>query len=220
MFLRYLAIEGKCRAGLDQAIPALAGWRLAALPRSLSTTEVEKIIACCEPTSPMGLRDRAILLLLARLGLRAGDVATLRLSDIDWNDGSLVVSGKGRREARLPLPQEVGDAILEYIEQRPRAGSDEVFLRTRVPVGPFRCAGSVSAVVRRVMGRAGISSPSYGAHILRHTAATHMLGQGVSLFEIGSVLRHRSLDMSAYYAKVDTDLLRQVAQPWPQVPVC
>jgi integrase len=220
MFLRYLAIEGKCRAGLDQAIPALAGWRLAALPRSLSTTEVEKIIACCEPTSPMGLRDRAIILLLARLGLRAGDVAALRLSDIDWNDGSLVVSGKGRREARLPLPQEVGDAILEYIEQRPRTGSDEVFLRTRVPVGPFRCAGSVSAVVRRVMGRAGISSPSYGAHILRHTAATHMLGQGVSLFEIGSVLRHRSLDMSAYYAKVDTDLLRQVAQPWPQVPTC
>jgi integrase len=220
MFLRYLAIEGKCRAGLDQAIPALAGWRLAALPRSLDTVEVDRIIACCEPTSAMGLRDRAILLLLARLGLRAGDVAALCLSDIDWGDGSLVVSGKGRREARLPIPQEVGDAILEYIEQRPRAKSDAVFLRMRVPVGPFRCAGSVSMVVRRAMLRAGISAPSYGAHILRHTAATHMLDQGISLLEISSVLRHRSLDMSAYYAKIDANLLRQVAQPWTQVPPC
>jgi len=219
MFLRYLAIEGKCRPGLDQAMPALAGWRLAALPRSLSTSEVDKLIACCEPTSPMGLRDRAILLLLARLGLRAGDIVSLRLSDIDWDDGSLLVSGKGRREARLPLSQEC-DALLEYIEQRPRGKSHAVFLRMRVPVGAFRCAGSVSSVGRRAMRRAGISAPSSGAHILRHTAATHMLDQGVSLLEIGSVLRHRSLDMSAYYAKVDSNLLRQVAQPWPEVPAC
>lgn len=220
MFLRYLAAEGMCRTGLDQAIPALAKWRLAALPRSLSATEVSSVIAACDPTSPAGCRDRAIILLLARLGLRAGDVATLRLPDIDWQEGSLIVSGKGRREVRLPLPQEVGDAILEYIERRPQVGADLVFIRLRAPFRPLRSGCSVSAVVARAMRRAGVSAPSYGAHILRHAAATEMLRQGVSLYEIGSVLRHRSLDMTAYYAKVDHALLRQVAQPWPEVLSC
>jgi integrase len=216
MFLRYLASQGECRAGLDAAIPAIAGWRLSSLPRPLSTEEIEQLLSGCDRCSSMGLRDRAVILLLARLGLRASDVAGLRFADIDWNDGSLLVKGKSRREARLPLPQEVGDAILDYLEHRPSGQRDPIFLRT---VAPFRGlqGRSVSQIVMRAMRRAGVTGHSYGSHVLRHSAATEMLRQGVSLYDIGSVLRHQSADMSAYYAKVDMTLLRQVVQPWPEV---
>ena len=219
LFLRYLAAQGQCRAGLDAAVPALAGWRLATLPRCLSPDEIERLLTVCDLTSTMGCRDRAVILLLARLGLRASDLATLRLTDIDWEDGSILVQGKTRRQARLPLPQEVGDALVAYLERRPSASDSHVFLRI---VAPFRGlpASSISQIVGRVMRRAGVDSPSYGAHILRHSAATEMLRSGASLYEIGSVLRHQSLDMSAYYAKVDMELLKQVAQPWPEVLSC
>lgn len=219
MFLRYLASQGKCRAGLDAAIPALAGWRLATQPLSLSADDIERLLAVCDLNSAMGIRDRSIILLLSRLGLRASDVSALRLNDIDWSDGSILVKGKTRRQARLPLPQDVGDAIVAYLEHRPNVDESYLFLRI---VAPFRelQARSVSQVVGRLMRRAGVDSPSYGAHILRHSAATEMLRGGASLYEIGSVLRHQSLDMSAYYAKVDMDLLRQVAQPWPEVRPC
>lgn len=220
MFLRFLACEGRCESGLERAIPALAGWRLAALPAHLSASEVQRIIDTCDATSLMGIRDRGIILLLARLGLRAGDVSALRLSDIDWHDGSFLVMGKARSEARLPLPQEVGDAILGYLERRPRVAEEKVFLRIVAPFRPFTSGSSISGIVARRMRRAGVIAPHYGAHILRHTAATEMLRKGVPLFEIGSVLRHRSLDMTAYYAKVDIELLRQVAQPWPEVLSC
>jgi len=178
MFLRHLAIEGSCTAGLHLAIPAVAGWRLATLPASLPAADVERIIAACEADSLMGTRDRAILLLLARLGLRAGDVVGLRLADVDWDDGSIVVSGKGRREARLPLPQQVGDAILEYLARRPEVRSDALFLRLRVPLRALGCGAAVSAIVARRMRKAGVSAPSHGAHMLRHAAATQMLRQG------------------------------------------
>ena len=219
MFLRYLATEGKCKPGLDAAIPAIAGWRLASLPRCLSVDEVEQLLDACDLTVPMGLRDRAVILLLARLGLRAGDVAALRIADIDWDDGSVLVKGKSRREARLPLPQEAGDAILAYLEHRPRVHDDHVFLRGIAPFSAL-LGSSVSQIVRRNMRRAGVNAPAYGSHILRHTAATEMLRRGVSLYDIGSVLRHRSADMSAYYAKVDMELLKQVVQPWPEVLPC
>ena len=217
MFLRYLASQGLCHAALDQAVPALAGWRLATLPRCLTAAEVERMVQACDPHSVRGHRDRAILLLLARLGLRAGDVAELRVSDIDWEDGSLVVSGKGRREVRLPLPQEVGDAMLASLEDRPRLTDDRVFVRVKAPCRPFESGDAVGSVVARAMRRAGVDAPRQGAHLLRHTAATEMLRQGVSLYDIGAVLRHHSLDMTAYYAKVDVGLLQQVAQPWPEV---
>ncbi len=219
MFLRYLATQGKCPPGLDAAIPAIAGWRLASLPRCLSVDEVNQLLAACDLTLPMGLRDRAIILLLVRLALRACDVAVLRFADIDWDDGSILVKGKNRREARLPLPQEVGDAILAYLEHRPGVQDDRVFLRCVAPLRGLPGSG-VSQIVRRNMRRAGVSAPAYGSHILRHTAATEMLRRGVSLYEIGSVLRHRSADMSAYYAKVDMELLKQVVQPWPEVLSC
>ncbi len=219
MFLRYLATQKKCQPGLDAAIPAIAGWRLASLPRCLSTDEVDQLLVACDLTTLMGLRDRAVILLLARLGLRASDVATLRFIDIDWNDGSILVKGKSRTEARLPLPQDVGDAILAYLSVRPSVQDEHVFLRC---VAPFRglMRSSVSQIVGRNLRRAGVNAPAYGSHILRHTAATEMLRNGVSLYDIGSVLRHRSTDMSAYYAKIDMELLKQVVQPWPEVLSC
>lgn len=217
IFLRYLATQGKCKAALDQAVPAVAGWRLATLPRCLTAAEVERMVHTCDPRSIRGIRNRAILLLLSRLGLRAGDVVGLRLSDIDWEDGSLVVSGKGRREVRLPLTQEVGDAVLAYLERRPSVKADRVFLRVIAPCLPLGSADAVSSVVNRAIYQGGVETPSHGAHLLRHTAATEMLRQGASLYEIGPVLRHRSIDMTAYYAKVDVALLQQVAQPWPEV---
>lgn len=190
---------------------------MATLPRCLNADEVARLLEACDGDSHRRVRDRAIVLLLARLGLRAGDVAGLRLSDIDWEDGSLVVSGKSRREVRLPLPQEVGDAVLMYLEFRPEVGVDRVFVSAIAPFRPFRSGDSVSSVVARAMQRAGVVAPSSGAHILRHTVATEMLRQGVSLYEVGSVLRHRGIDTTAYYAKADVNLLKQVAQPWPEV---
>jgi site-specific recombinase XerD len=215
-FLRYLAFRGDARADLGLAVPAVAHWRLAAVPRHLTADELTRVVAACEGEAPTRVRDRAMVLLLARLGLRAGDVVQLRLTDCDWTQGTIQVTGKGRYQVRLPLPQEVGDAVLRYLATRPRLPeTDRLFLTTIAPVAPLRTSDAVSSVVARALQRAGIHLARPGAHVLRHTAATEMLRQGVSLDHIGLVLRHRSLDMSAYYAKVDIAVLRQVAQPWP-----
>jgi site-specific recombinase XerD len=214
-FLRYLAVEGRCRAGLDSAVPAYAHWQLADMPRYLSPEHVNRLIAVCDGDALSRRRERAIILLLVRLGLRAGDVAQLRLADIEWQTGSLRVTGKSRYQVRLPLPQEVGDAIVAYLECRPSISpSDYVFLRTIAPCRPFKRGDGISSLVRRVMKRAGIDTPFRGAHALRHTAATEMLRHGVPLEKIGLVLRHRSIDTTAYYAKADVALLKQIAQPW------
>lgn len=217
-FLRYLGVQGLCRAGLDQAVPSLAHWRLATLPRCLSADEVDRLIAACDGDSCGRLRDRAIVLLLVRLGVRAGDLANLRISDIEWETGTLRVSGKGRYEVRLPLPQDAGEALLRYLESRPRvAGGGHVFVRNIAPFKSYISGDCVSSVVKRALKRAKVSSPAKGAHLLRHTAATEMLRHGLPLDQIGLVLRHRGIDTTAYYAKVDVALLRQIAQPWPEV---
>ena len=217
-FLRYLAVQGRCRAGLADVVPGYAHWRLADLPRYLAAEQVNRLIAACDGEVVERRRDRAILLLLARLGLRAGDVAQLRLDDIEWETGSLRVSGKSRYEVRLPLPQDVGDAIAAYLACRPSTcPSDHVFLRNIAPFRPFRNGDGVSSVVKRLMQRAGIVAPVKGAHVLRHTAATEMLRHGVPLEKIGLVLRHRGIDTTARYAKADVALLKQIAQPWPEV---
>jgi integrase len=217
-FLRYVSFTGESRDDLALAVPAVASWRLARLPRCLAEDELVRLIAACDGTTRGRLRDRAIVLLLSRPGLRAGDVARLRLNDIDWRNGTVRVTGKGRYEVGLPLPQDVGDALLAYLARRPAGGnSDHVFLRSRAPSAPFADGDGVSSVVRHALQRAGVKAPIKGAHVLRHTAATQMLRSGVPLDQIGLVLRHRSLDMSAYYAKVDVALLRGVAQPWPGV---
>lgn len=217
-FLRFLSFHGLCQINLDQAVPAVAHWRLASLPACLTADEVERVIATCDGPSVRCLRDRAILLLLVRLGLRAGDVARLRLTDLEWERGTLRVMGKGRYEVRLPLPQDAGDALLQYLTARPDVGAtNHVFLRQIAPFRPFVSNHCVSGVVKRALKKAGVHTAAKGAHLLRHTAATEMLRQGVPLDRIGLVLRHRSLDMTAYYAKVDIELLKQVAQPWPEV---
>jgi site-specific recombinase XerD len=217
-FLRYLNFRGEPRDDLALAIPAVAHWRLAKLPRCLSSEEVNRLIAACDGSDPGRLRDRAIVLLLVRLGLRAGDVAQLRLQDIDWNRGTLQVIGKGRYQVRLPLPQDVGDAMLCYLERRPTiSDSDHVFVRSIAPYRPFASGDGVSSFVKHALQRASIEIPDKGAHLLRHTAATEMLRNGVPLEQAGLVLRHRSIDMTAYYVKADVALLQQIAQPWPEV---
>ena len=222
MFLRFLIAEGKCAAGLDAAIPVMAHWRLSSLPRYVQPEEVERIIASCDLTSPIGRRNRAILLLLARLGLRAGDIVKLSLGDIDWKGAWLYVSGKGRRQARLPLTQEIGDAIVDYMQYgRAQTDTDALFIRSRAPFRAFSSSKTVSTIVARAMRRAGVTCRSRGAaHVLRHSVATSMLRQGESLQDIAALLRHRSIETTKIYAKVDVVTLRQIAQPWPEVQPC
>ena len=217
MFLRFLIAEGRCATSLEAAIPVLAHWRLSSLPRYLGAQDVERIISSCDASAPVGKRDRAILLLLARLGLRAGDIVQLRLADIDWKEAAVQVSGKGRRETRLPLTQEVGDAVVGYLKTRPQTDVDALFLRSRAPYRAPTSNG-VSAIVAQAMRRAGVARPSRGAaHVLRHSVATAMLRQGASLQEIAAVLRHRSIETTEIYAKVDVTALQQIAQAWPGV---
>ena len=218
MFLRFLIAEGQCAVGLDAAIPTVANWRLASLPRYLPPKDVERLIASCDRASAVGRRNRAILLLLARLGLRAGDIVHLRLSDIDWKGASIQVCGKGRRPTRLPLTQEVGQAIVSYLKKgRPRTNADTVFIHCRAPYHAFG-SGAVSAIVDRAFRRAGVVRPGRGAaHLLRHSFATSLLRQGASLEDIAPILRHRSVETTQLYAKVDISSLRQIAQPWPEV---
>jgi site-specific recombinase XerD len=219
-FLRFLSFRGYIKTDFHLAIPAIAHWRLASLPRHLSSEEVDRVIAACDGNTVARIRDRAIILLLCRLGLRAGDLALLSLNDIDWMNGTLLVIGKGRFQVRLPLPQDVGDALLRYVSLRPRdIGTDRVFLCNYAPVRPFVSGDGISNVVDRALQRAEVESPARGAHLLRHTAATEMLRHGVPLDQVGLVLRHRSIDMTAYYAKADVALLQQIAQPWPEVNV-
>ncbi|MGH7355823.1 MAG: tyrosine-type recombinase/integrase [Candidatus Rokuibacteriota bacterium] len=214
-FLRWLVAQGRCSTDLDEAVPKVPTWRLAKLPRYLRDDDVERIIMACDRRSPVALRDRAMLLLLARLGLRASDVVGLRIGDIDWQEGRVRVAGKGRRETRLPLPQDAGDAILGYLkEERPAVAMDRVFLTARTPIHPLSSSG-LHDVVWRVIERAGVQAPSRGTHVLRHSLATRLLREGATLDTIGAVLRHRDVNTTALYAKVDVDLLRQVAQPWP-----
>ena len=216
MFLHFLAVYSFCSPDLAAAVPCIARWRLASLPRYVDATDIERLIAVCDPSSAAGSRDRAIILLLSRLGLRAGDVRDLLLADIDWPHGRFRVMGKGRCESWLPLSQEVGDAVWCYLEHfRPRINDEHVFLRVYAPFGPLPSSGPISKIVCRAIQRAGIEAPSMGAHVLRHSAATTMLRQGVSLDIIGAVLRHRCIDSTAHYAKVDDVLLRMVTQPWP-----
>ena len=217
VYLRFLATSGACQAGLDHALPSVAEWRLSSLPRYLDAAQATRLIDSCGKNGPQGLRDRAIVLLLIRLGLRAGDIAGMRPGDISWQDATLLVRGKGRRDVRLPLPQDAGDAVLEYMERaRPQVAIDRVFLCVNAPFRPLGFGSNVSRIVRAALQRAGIKDPpTFGANLLRHTAATTMLRAGSTLYEIGTVLRHKSPNTTAHYAKVDVATLQQIAQPWP-----
>jgi site-specific recombinase XerD len=211
--LRFLYSDGHVESQLAAAVPSVAGWRLAGLPKALSSREVAALLASCDRRTTFGRRDFAVLTLLVRLGLRAGEVAALALVDIDWRAGEVVIRGKGRREERLPLPIAVGEALVGWLRRgRPRCESPTVFTRVRAPHLGLT-SGSVSAIVRAASGRAGMSEVS--AHRLRHTAATEMLRAGAGLSEVGQVLRHASTLTTSLYAKVDRQTLRTLALPWP-----
>jgi site-specific recombinase XerD len=211
--LRFVYVDGLTPTDLASAVPNAPSWRLTWLPRSVDATTVSRLLKSCDRRTTIGRRDYAILTLLVRLGLRRGEVAALNLADIDWRAGEIVIRGKGRREERLPLPVDVGEAVAGWLRRgRPRNESARVFLRVRAPLGAMSPVG-VSHVVHSASQRAGVAPVT--AHQLRHTAATQMLRAGADLTEIGQVLRHRSQLSTAIYAKVDLGGLRSVAQCWP-----
>jgi site-specific recombinase XerD len=215
-FLRFARYRGELPTDLAACVPAVANWSLSTVPRALPPDQVERVLAACDRQSAVGRRDHAILLLLARLGLRAGEVAALTLEDLDWQAGWITVRGKGGRAAHLPLPAEVGTALAAYVQQgRPRAASRRVFLRARAPVVGFQGPCAVGSVVKHALARAGIESPRKGAHQFRHSLACQLLRQGASLAEIGELLRHRSPQTTALYAKVDVTALAPLALAWP-----
>jgi integrase/recombinase XerD len=211
--LVFLHVAGWVAVSLVQAVPSVAGWRLSSLPRGLEREEVARLLASCDRTTGVGRRDFAILMLLARLGLRACEVTAISLDDIDWRAGELTVHGKGAQTDRLPLPRDVGQAMVEHLLGRePDDRFREVFLRVFAPDGPLS-AKAVGSVLRHACDRAGV--PRVGTHRLRHTVATDLLAAGSSLTEIAPVLRHTNLSSTAIYAKVDRATLRTLARPWP-----
>jgi site-specific recombinase XerD len=214
-FLRYLRHRGEITSDLAACVPIVANWSHATLPKFLKLGQVDQVLKHCDRRRTTGRRDYAILLLLARLGLRAGEVVALTLDDIDWKEGNLTLRGKGGREAKLPLPVEVGEAIAGYLQNgRPHCASRRLFIRQRAPRVGFANT-AISKLVMRALARAGVDSPRKGAHLFRHTLATEMLRQGASLTEIGELLRHQHPNTTTIYAKVDLPALRRLAQAWP-----
>ncbi len=215
-FLRFQAANGRCRPELQHAVPSVAPYRLSTLPRYADQAAIEQIISACGADTPARIRDRAIILLLARLGLRAGDIWLMRITDIDWQHGLLRVHGKGRRSIHLPLPQDAGDAVAAYLaDVRPVVAEERLFLRLCAPFTPLASSSEISGILARHLVRAGITGVPSGAHMFRHSLATRLLRQGAGLEAVGAVLRHRSPDTTAIYAKVDIPMLQKIAQPWP-----
>ena len=215
-FFRFLFLHGQTESDLARAVPTVPQWRLAEVPKYLTPKDVERIVRACERDSPVARRDRAILLLLARLGLRASEVIALELDDVDWRAGELKVRGKGGQHDCLPLPVDVGEAMTNYLRHhRPPCKTRRLFIRTKAPHRGFGNPSSISTIVCRAMNRAGLHCDFRGAHVLRHSLATGMLRCGASLDEIGEVLRHRAASTTEIYAKVDVQGLRSLALPWP-----
>nr|HUA57705.1 site-specific integrase [Verrucomicrobiae bacterium] len=215
-FFRYLLHRGAIATDLAGCVPAVPNWSLSTLPRFLPAPTVEKLLKRCNRKTAVGRRNHAILLLLARLGVRAGEVINLSLDDIDWASGQITIHGKGGRSAPLPLPADVGTALAAYLRRdRPPSASRRVFLRHRAPLTGFANPSTLSSIVRRALKQAGIESAHMGAHVLRHSLATSMLRNGGSLDEIGELLRHQSPNTTAIYAKVDVAALHTLALPWP-----
>lgn len=213
--LRFLFLAGTTTANLVYAVPSAPRWRQARLPKALAPAEIRVLLATCDRRTTVGRRNYAALLLMLRLGLRAGEVAALLLNDIDWKAGEIVVHGKGGTVSKLPLPADVGEALVAYLcRPRRRPACRSVFVQVRAPFRPAR-ASTIGAVACAAFAAAGIQPG--GGHRLRHTAATQMLRKGASLSEIAQVLRHRHFDTTAIYAKVDRSRLRGLARPWPKL---
>ena len=213
-FLRFLRQRGAIKIDLATSLFGVARWRLSHIPKSLPPDQVKQLLQCCDRNLPSGQRDYAILLLLARLGLRGGEVLSMTLDDLDWERGEIVVRGKGQRLERLPLPKDVGAALVRYLRYvRPTCSTRTLFIRTKAPRRGLRLNG-ICYVVRRALKRAGLNPDFKGAHLLRHSLATKMLNRGASLEEIGQLLRHRQPTTTQIYAKVDIKALRTIAMPW------
>ena len=212
----FLTHEGKIATNLAASVPTVANWRLSELPQFLEPTQIQKLLSSCNQNSPNGRRDYAVLLLLARLGLRAGEVVHLTLENINWAAGEVLIRGKSAREDRLPLLPEVGHALADYLKKdRPACSCRRVFIRTQAPRRGFSGSSAICCILRRALARAHLHPPHKGAHLLRRSLATKMLRGGASLTQIGEVLRHQLAQTTEIYAKVDLVALRALAQPWP-----
>lgn len=215
-FFRFLLQQALITTNLAQCLPTPARRRLSTLPKFISADDVEHLLHCIDQESPEGRRNYAILQLLARLGLRAAEVASLTLNDLDWDAEEIIVRGKSGRCDRLPLPDEVGQALATYLRDgRPSCSTRRVFVRHRAPQRGFANGEAVGTIVRRALDRAGLNPAHKGAHLLRHSLATRLLRNGASLAEIGELLRHRNLNTTQIYAKVDESALSKLALPWP-----
>ena len=216
-FLRYLHHSGLNPLALAGCVPSIRQWKLASLPTYLSTAQVQKVLDGCDRTTVMGRRDYAILMMLAKLGLRADEVATLTLDDVDWRSGEMLVRAKGRQRARMPIPPDVGAAVVAYLRDgRPKSSCRRLFLRSFAPHIGFASGCAITMIAKTALERAGIRGYAHqGAHIFRHSLATELLRSGATLSEIGQLLRHESHDTTRIYAKVDVDALRTLSLPWP-----
>jgi site-specific recombinase XerD len=217
-FFRFLFRNGELQTDLAAAVPAVADWRLSTVPKYLVPEEVDRVLGGCNRQTSTGRRDYAILVLLARLGLRAGEVVALQLDDIDWRAGEILVRGKGLLHDRMPLPVDVGEALTAYLRtDRPPCKTRRVFVCMKAPRSGFAGPSTVTTIARRALDRAGLHPAFKGAHVLRHSLATAMLRSGANMGEIGEVLRHRTPSTTEIYAKLDFDGLRSLAHPWPRV---
>jgi len=215
-FLRFLFRYGETKCDLSVAVPTVPAWRLSEVPKYLKPDELELLLESCNRTTPVGRRNYSILLLIARLGLRGGEVVALELDDINWRNSELTVRGKGQFRDHLPLPRDVGEALVVYLRNdRPACPTRRAFIRMRAPYRGFKDSTTVSTIVRRAVQRSGLNPPIKGAHLLRYSLATAMLRKGASMTEIGEILRHRSPNSTEIYAKVDIEGLRSIARPWP-----
>ena len=215
-FLRHLRLRGDITTDLAACVPTVANWSCSTLPKFLRAGQVQQVLARCDRRTSVGRRNYAILLLLARLGLRAGEVVAMTLDDINWKEGRLTVRGKGGQWADMPLPAKAGEAIAAYLRRgRPRCASRRLFIREHAPRIGFANSSAISTLVKRALAHAGVGSAHTGAHVFRHTLATEMLRHGASLGEVGQLLRHQHPDTTQIYAKVDLSALRQLALPWP-----
>jgi site-specific recombinase XerD len=215
-FFRFLYQRGETAIDLSPSALTVANWRLSELPKFLEPKQVERLLQSCNQDTLIGQRDYVILLLLARLGLRAGDVVHMTLDDIDWDAGEIIVSGKSDRQQKLPLPHDIGEALVRYLSHgRPRCPSRRIFIRIKAPRKGFSSSVAICNIVRRALVRAKLNPAFKGSHLLRHSLATQMLRGGASLVEIGEILRHQRLDTTQIYGKVDLAALSALAQPWP-----
>jgi len=216
-FLRYLHYRGLNPLALAGCVPSIRRWKLASLPTYLSAAQVQKVLDGCDRTTALGRRDYAILMMLAKLGLRADEVATLTLDNIDWRSGEMLVRAKGRQRARVPMPPDVGAAVVAYLRDgRPTSSCRRLFLRSLAPNVGFASGCAITMIAKAALERAGIRGYAHqGAHIFRHSLATELLRSGATLAEIGQLLRHERLDTTRIYAKVDIEVLRTLSLPWP-----